>query len=373
MYTAMRNYLFTKRSSVPHAVGLIAGLFVLTLSLSLTGCGKQSLKELLQNEEPGKLHLSPTKANIPVDTTVTVQGKGGFQPYSYEKLSGGGTLDPKTGIFDAPGTADTVTIEVTDYFGEKARGTLEIFKQLRLFYSGAPVSQLTVNLTDLPLDFDAADGLAPYVFSVGGATGSIDAGGLFDATDPGEYTIEVSDSMENSAVATVRVLDIGGPLTIDPEMAYVLIGQTIDFTAYNYDPATYAFSVQAPAAGSITPTTPATYTPPIFEAVDTIVLSDALATVTATVHVLSTDPLPLTISPASFGKDLEYGDVVIFTVSGGLPSYTFWLEYEGSHGTLEQISATQARYEAPNTNTVDWVWVKDTLETKLRVKTKVSD
>ena len=347
-------------------------LVVLGSTLILTGCGELSLNQLLENQEPGELGISPASANLPVDTSVTVRGMGGFQPYAYEKLSGGGSIDPITGIFTAPSASDTVTVEVTDYFGEKAQGTLTIFDQLRLFYSGAQVSHLTVVLSDLPLTFVAVDGVSPYVFSVQGATGSISASGVFDASAPGEYMIEVSDSLENSAVATVNVLDLGGPLTISPEVAYVILGQTTQFTAYNYDPATYAFSVQAPAAGSITATTPATYTPPAFEAVDTIILSDVLATVSATVHVLSADLNPLVISPTSFSEDLVSGQEVLFTVSGGLLPYTFWLEYDGAHGTLEKLSATQARYTAPDANTVDWVWVKDALDTELRVKVKVS-
>ena len=347
-------------------------LVVLGSTLILTGCGELSLNQLLENQEPGELGISPASANLPVDTSVTVRGMGGFQPYAYEKLSGGGSIDPITGIFTAPSASDTVTVEVTDYFGEKAQGTLTIFDQLRLFYSGAQVSHLTVVLSDLPLTFVAVDGVSPYVFSVQGATGSISASGVFDASAPGEYMIEVSDSLENSAVATVNVLDLGGPLTISPEVAYVLVGQTIEFTAYNHTP-NYTFSVQGPTDGSITPdTNPATYTAPADPTVDTIIFSDDLGTVSATVHVLSADLNPLVISPASFSEDLGSGQEVLFTVSGGLLPYTFWLEYDGAHGTLEKLSATQARYTAPDANTVDWVWVKDALDTELRVKVKVS-
>jgi hypothetical protein len=266
-----------------------------------------------------------------------------------------------------------VTIEVTDYFGTKAQGTLKIFTQLKLQESGAQVSHLIVEISSLPLNFSGQGGVPPYEYAVEGDGASIDASGVFTAS-AGEYLVEVSDAIGNSAVASVTVLDVGGPLTIDPEVAYVLLGQTTNFTAFNYDPATFSFSVQAPGTGSITPTAnPATYTPPAFETVETIVLSDVLATVNATVHVLASDPDPLVITPASFDatKPLKYGDEVVFTVSGGLPPYTFWLEYDGAHGTLEQISADQALYTAPDSNTVDWVWVKDALETMLRVKTQV--
>lgn len=347
-------------------------LMIAALALLLTGCGQLSLNQLLQNEDPGELRLSPAGANVPVDSVVDLQGKGGFEPYSYSKLSGGGVIDEQTGTYTAPGTADTVTIEVTDYFGTKSQGILEVFEQLVLLQAGVQVSHLTVALSALPITFTATGGVPPRVFSVEGTGSSIDGSGVFDAPAAGEYLVEVSDSIDNSAVATVTVLDVGGPLTIDPQVAYVLIGQTVDFTAYNYDAATFSFSVQAPASGSITAAVnPATYTPPAFETVDTIVLSDVLDTVTATVHVLTNDPDPLVITPASFSEDLKYGEEVVFTVSGGLQPYTFWLEYDGAHGTLEQISATKARYTAPEANTVDWVWVQDALETMQRVKTKV--
>ncbi|MBN2553684.1 MAG: hypothetical protein JXB06_12985, partial [Spirochaetales bacterium] len=361
---------------------------VLALSLLLAGCGEISLNQLLESEEPGELRLNPASANVPVETVMTVQGKGGFIPYTYAIVDGGtldpDILDPETGVFTAPGEPATVTIEVTDYWGRKAQGTLNVFEQLKLIYSGETASRLTVALADLPLDFDASGGVPDpgYVFSVEGESGttSIDSNGIFSSTDAGQYMVEVSDSIGNSAIATVRVLDINGPLTIDPEVAYVVIGlgNNLQFTAYNYDPDTFEFSVKDPGDGSSTGwfidphTNPATYVEPFSRTVDTIVLSDALDTVAATVHVLWSEPSDLEISPASFNEDLEYGDEVIFTVSGGLPPYEYWLEYDGEHGTLEQFNDTQARYTAPNTNTVDWVYVMDALENKLRVKTKVS-
>jgi hypothetical protein len=358
-----------------------AALAVAALSLTLSGCGELSLNELIENQEPGELKVSPRSATVVIGTVLTLQGTGGFKPYTYAKGSGtgDGDLETKTGKLTATG-AGSLIIEVTDYAGKKAQGTVEIVDQLKILYSGQPVEQLTFALPDTPpleLDFAESGGVGPYVYSVEGPGASIDPGtGEFSTSVEGDFVVDVSDSLGNSAVATVKVLDVGGPLTVSPEVTYVRYGQTVDFTAFNYDPATYSFSVQTPGVGSIDPTANPDvyrYTPPASgeDTQVTIILSDILAEVTATVHILNADPDPLTISPASFGEDLVYGESVVFIASGGLFPYTFWLEYDGAHGTLEQINDNQARYTAPNANTVDWVWVSDALNNIERVKTKV--
>jgi len=354
-----------------------AALMVLGLSLVLTSCGDLSLNTLLENQEPGELHMSPRSTTVVIGTSITLQGYGGFKPYSYAKGlgTGDGDLETKTGVLTTTSTGSLI-IEVTDYFGKEAQGTVEIIIQLKILYAGQPAEQLIFALPDPPpleLDFGHSGGLGPYVYSVEGSGASIDPDtGEFSTSGIGEFIVDVSDSLGNSSVAMVKVLDVGGPLTISPEVTYVLKDDTVVFTAYNYDPLSYSFSVQPPGAGTITSTTPATYTAPSFETVETIVLSDDVTTVTAKVHVLSSDPPPLSISPVSFGENLEYGETVTFTASGGFPPYTFWLEYDGAHGTLVKINDTQALYTAPNANTVDWVWVKDVLGNKERVKTKVS-
>jgi hypothetical protein len=358
-------------------------LLVLGLTLVLSGCGDLSLNQLLENEKPGELQMSPKSATVVIGTSITLQGTGGFEPYSYAKGSGtgDGDLQTDTGVLTAI-SAGSLVIEVIDYFGKEAQGSVEIVNQLMILYGGQPAERLTFALPDPPpleLDFSHSGGSGPYVYSVEGSGASIDPDtGEFSTSVEGEYIVDVSDSLGNSAVALVKVLEVGGPLTISPEVTHVRYGQTVDFTAYNYDPATYSFSVQPPVVGSIGPTANPDvyrYTTPASgpDAVVTIVLADILAEVKATVHVLNADPFPLSISPASFGEDLEYGETVTFTASGGLPPYTFWLEYDGAHGTLEEINGNQALYTAPNANTVDWVWVKDALDSMERVKTKVND
>jgi hypothetical protein len=358
-----------------------ATLIVLALTLVLAGCGQISLNQLLENQEPGELRMTPNSANVSVDTTITLQGNGGFKPYSYTKLpgSGDGDLNSQTGVFKAT-VAGLITIEVSDYFGKQAQGTVEIIEQLQLLYSGNPVSSLTVELSippapPLSLDFTATGGLPPYVFSVEGTGASIDPdSGMFTATDAGEYLVDVSDSRDNSSVARVVVIDPVGPLMISPEITYVQVNDTVTFTAHDGS-APYDFTIDAPTSESGTILSvvdnTATYAAPASPTVDIVRLTDSDTTsVTATVYVLDGDPGPLVLSPLSLG-DLDHGDVVIFTVSGGLPPYTFWLEYDWGHGTLEQINATQARYTAPGFNTTDWVWVKDAVGYRERVKIKV--
>jgi hypothetical protein len=349
-------------------------VLVLGLSLALAGCGELSLIQLLENEDPGDFKLNPSISNVPADTSIAIQGQGGFKPYTYSKVTGLGDLDTKTGVYVASGGAETAEIEATDFFGNRDTVTIVVFNRLTLKVGGEVKSQITIDTT-MSVDFDADGGLAigGYPFYLNGIdTGASPLNGqwTFGPEAPGTYVVEVLDDLENSAIVTVHVILSGGELGIDPTIAYVIHPNTIAFNGINVQgTATYTAT-----AGTFTSNI---YTPPSppYTGVVTVTLIDDFdsESVNATVHVLDSALDPLSISPSSFGEELEYADKVTFTVSGGLPPYTFWLVYDGGHGTLEQISATQALYTAPNFNTVDWVWVKDALDDSIRVKTKVRD
>jgi hypothetical protein len=368
-----------------------SALVILGAIVALAGCGQLSLTQLLENEEPGELGLSPSSARIQVDTAVTIQGKGGFRPYTYGMVEGvgegGGTIDPATGVFDATAEGEVI-LEVTDHIGSKAQGTFEIIRPVQLLYAGEAVSHLTVALADLPLLFDAVDGFPPYVFQVEGEGGSIDP--IDDDTcelnagETGEYQIQVVDERENSSFAIVRIVDPGGPLTVNPEVAYVELvepDRTVEFTVYNYIPfpdpdPPLAVTVEPPGAGTIIGIAEdgneatVAYEAPEFETVVTVRLTDALASVTAIVHVID-DLKQLWISPLWVGG-VEYGDTIIFTAYGGIEPYSFWVEHDDVVvDRIEVIAPNQAVYTAPSFRTTDWVWLEDALGDTRRVRVKV--
>jgi len=344
------------------------------MSLVLAGCGQLSLTQLLENEEPGELRVNLSDANLSVNSKIEIAASGGFKPYTFSLVpSSPGTIESDTGIYTAPPTVttpggfDQVEIEATDYFGRIDLSTLNVFEPLSL-----NIKNITVTTADT-VDFTASGGVAPYSFYLDDVLKVDSSIWTFPASSVGTYIVEVLDDIENSAVAKVEV--VADALAIVPTSAYVLINETTTFSALNPTGA-IIFSVanQGPDTGWFTDpgVTPAQYNAPTAPTTDTVILTDTGTSVTATVHVLASDPDPLVITPSAINDPLSYGEEVVFTVSGGVSPYTFWLEYDGPHGSLEQIAADKARYTAPNANTVDWVWVVDELDTSLRVKVRVN-
>jgi len=352
-------------------------LIVLGVSLVLAGCGQMSLTDLLENEEPGEFRVNLSDANLSVGSTIDISATGGFKPYTFSLVpSSPGTIESDTGIYTAPPTVSTpggfdpVEIEATDFFGRIDLTKLNVFEPLSL-----NIKNITVTTADT-VDFTASGGVAPYSYYLDDVleeVSPVDSSiWTFPASPVGTYIVEVLDDIENSAVAKVEV--IADELAIVPTSAYVVINETTTFSALNPAGAiTFSVANQGPGTGWFTDpgVTPAQYNAPAVPTTDTVILTDTVTSVTATVHVLASDPDPFVITPSAHNP-LGYGDEVVFIVSGGVPPYTFWLEYSDAHGSLEQIAADKARYTAPDANTVDWVWVADELDTSLRVKVRVN-
>jgi hypothetical protein len=531
------------RTSISRGHSLIlytSALIVLGLILLSGGCGNVSLSQLLENEEPGEFRSNPSEANVPSGSTVTIEGHGGFKPYTYRIVTGAGDLDPSSGDYVTPGSTETAQIEVKDSYEQSDISTIRVYSPLSLKINDRILSRITIDNTQT-VDFDADGGSVTtgykyFVDEVLASTNPLDGKWTFAPSSIGTYLVEVRDELENSAVATVEVVradlqitpsntdvyqegtvsfkglnvfgtpvytadpDVGsfapsgndavysapaapftgtvtvtlsdtsqsvaatvevlvpdpGVLAITPANTDVYQGGTVSFKGlnvfgtpvYTADPDVGSFapsgndavytapsapftgtvrvtlsddteSVRAtvqvmemdpgnlaidptaiavfpgesvpftglnvfgdpvytadPDVGSFAPSgNDAVYTAPPtpFTGAITVTLSDNSETVAALVYVSETPPSSPVLSPSSFDEDLEYGDEIIFSVSGGVEPYTFWLEYEGAHGTLEPINGTRARYTAPSANTVDWVWVEDALGATNRVKVKVID
>jgi hypothetical protein len=355
-----------------------AALVALGLSITLSGCGDISLNQLLENEEPGEFRVSPTVAAVPAGSSITIQGNGGIKPYKFEKLSGAGTLHQESGVYDTAGPEVDAEIEVSDSYGRTDTSLITVFAPLKFYANAALVSQISIGDTETVV-FDADGGFVSgkYAYWLDGVPVDpveVDGSGVwtFDPPSVGTYEVEVSDDLENSKRVTV---DVSLALMINPTVAQVQWGNTVSFRGINVaGTAVYTADV---VGGSFAVTgDDAVYTAPPspFTGTVTITLTDnpSGAWVTATLHVLDVDPgtLELLLSPSSV--NLQHGDVQIFEVTGGIPPYYFWMEFDDQHGDLEKTAWNQATYTAPNANTVDWVWVRDDIgTTPTRAKTKV--
>lgn len=370
-----------------------AALVLLGFGLLLSGCGDLSLNMLLENEEPGELRASPGAAAVPTGSVVTIKAQGGFKPYTYEKVSGSGDFEVvgSTGVYKAPNFAEpNVEFQVTDSFGRTDTSKIEVIAPLKLQVNNEEVARITIVDTDPtaafavdPVEFDAVGGkvAGKYTYFENGS--QIDAADIvgaghwsFTPSEADTYQIEVFDDLDNSDLVTVTVIDViaGGELAISPTESQVEQGKTVSFSGINVR----GKAVYTATEGSFNGTSPDdTYTAPLspFTGAVTVTLTDDATgdSVTATVNVVDVDPasLELVLSPSS--ADLKIGDEMVFSVSGGISPYTFWLR-PGSKGKLEKISETGALYTAPlSGNANDQIWVADDVGTppvsaRVRVK-----
>lgn len=363
------------------AVCLFALVWVLPAA-ALIGCGGLSLDGLLGAEDPGEFTVQPANGYVSLEAELDIHAQGGWRPYRYEKLSGVGTVDPDTGVYTAPPDTiggDTAEIQVMDYLDQLALTTVHVFAALTL-----DKSNVTLRESDPPVSFDADGGIPDYYHYVDGETPhrSTNSTGLFDfdpaAEGAGVHTIEIVDSIGNIVAATVTV--VAAQLAIRPSAAWVLDNQTLDYTALNAG--TALFSVDTVGGGSIAPLTGTTarYTPPAGVVAQTAVTVRLIDTapepdewVTATVYVFpaAIPPSPLTITPAVLDP-VPWGAEVGFTASGGVRPYAFTQDMaDGIYGALVQSGST-ALYTAPEANTVDWVWLTDTVGATVKVKVRVA-
>jgi hypothetical protein len=338
-------------------------LIVLGLSLSLAGCGQLSLTQLLENEEPGELSISPTNAIIPEAGMLDVSGTGGFKPYTYENKGTIGTIDAATGEFIAPssvsGNYENTEIEVTDSLGSKAETIITVFAPISLSPAvktieegdtvnftasgGVPAPDYNFYINSNPDPEDSTLGSWSHTFSI-----------------EGTYVVEAADSLGSSAIATITVVAAGGELAIEVADTWVLTGGSITVTAIN-STGSHSFSTDPPDEGTFDDATAmtTTYHAPDTETVVTIKLEDSGAnTATVEIHVVDSAPNPLAF-PTSITVLVNEKEKQL-TAIGGIEPHTFWLVGEGSLSP-HPVQENRIRYNAPSFPTTAYVWVQDAL------------
>jgi plastocyanin len=356
----------------------------IALGLILTGCGDISLNQLLENQEPGELSISPTDAYIPASGTLDISGKGGFKPYMYQNKGTLGSVDPQTGEYTAPfsvaGDYETTDIEVSDSFGTTASTTITVFRPIEL----SPVAK-TIRAGDTVIF--VANGGVPhtsegYYFSINGSVPESDDDGIWE-TDPftagGVYTVEVADSLGNTAISTITA---DGSMAIDAEQNWVVQGtgpySSTILTAINQtSPHIFSTEPLGPPSevgwlfvDSFSPYFPYTYDEtaiyhaPDSEAVVTIQLTDWVGNIaTVDIHVLSAPPEPLVFPTA---VTVLIDEVVQLTASGGIEPHTFSLVGAGALSP-HPVQEYRIRYHAPDFPTTALICVEDALGRQAKV------
>jgi hypothetical protein len=362
-----------------------AVLILLELILVLAGCGDISLNQLLENQEPGEFTVNPRVVNLEVGKELALSASGGFKPYQFVWVSGPNPddLDTEKGIYKAPdsigGSTESVVLKGVDYFNAEIETQITVHNSLTLNKTTHTMKETET------FDFDPIGGIGPFAFTLNGA---IDPSlnfwtGWFDPAGPGIYIVEVTDSIDNMAMARVTVLEEGTALAIDPLAANVVIdGPSVTFTAVNSSP-TPSFS-RDPAIGDWnTSGVQATFSvsSPESPQIVMIILEDGGETVTAQANIVASDPGPLYVVPPPYkpGYKIDRESGLIFTVSGGVRPYDVGIldkEYYGQpFGTLEilppELASQRVIYHAPNRAVNIWITFDDSAGAYKEVKIKV--
>jgi hypothetical protein len=154
------------------------------------------------------LLIDPTSKTLLANDTFTFTASGGQSPYTFSVLPpASGSIDPGTGEYTAPGTADTDTVRVIDALSATSDATVTI----------AGIGPLTISpaTATVPVNgvqsFSANGGLPPYTFSVLAGGGNINASsGLYTAPSAtGAVTIRVTDLLSATDEASVTISGSG--------------------------------------------------------------------------------------------------------------------------------------------------------------------
>ncbi|GEM_PF-1011656 len=257
------------------------------------------------------VQITPNHMALLKENTLSILASGGKPPYTFSVVSGPGTIDGKTGLFQATEVLGEVLVRATDTLGNFAEGTVQVYDQLLI----EPVlSEITVGES---LSFSANGGQEPYRFSIlsGDQNGTLNLNsGLFVASMiAGVVKVQVIDALEQTSEATLKV---SPELIIEPAIVTLTTGSTQQFKATG-GVAPYLYTLTA-GSGEISNT--GLYTAPAASGAATVQVTDAggrIATAEITINGA------LTVIPES--ADLLYNQSQVYSVSGGIGPYTFSL------------------------------------------------
>jgi len=350
-------------------------LMIISLGLVSSGCSDISLFTLLSNEQEGEFALDDEIVNVREGEEYQVSARGGFLPYTYSIISGGGSIDSQSGLFSAPvGVSGYLEVEIECFDRFDTRDTTKI-RVFQILSADRNSFSTRVGAANEPVS--VSGGVGDYTISA--ILGKIyDAGGTAEigtGTGPafsfqykapavkGTDFITVTDELNNSLSITVEVLPPeGSELELFPSFMILKPGDpdsTFDVFGGigGDDPDYFSFELEAGSDGSLV-------LPPMYNSVDSrwevtyqVPAGDGSAVLTVAnrnpvtlelygqvssdIYVMTEDPPALEIKP-SFRLSFS-GRELSFTAAGGIPPYEFAIISGG--GSLEQVSATEAVLE----------------------------
>lgn len=193
----------------------------------------------------GPLAISPKTGTLQNGNQMTFTAEGGSGVgYTFSIVSGGGTIDPVSGLYTATSTG-TKVIQVTDSNNNTDTATIVAFDPLEI----TPANIMVV--AENTVQFNVSGGFPPYSYAVTLGNGTINSSGLFTAANiAGNSTITVTD--DNGSTVTASVTTVLA-LTLSPTTLVLPVYSSHTFTAAGGN-APYSFDITS-GGGSLNSTT----------------------------------------------------------------------------------------------------------------------
>lgn len=250
----------------PFSVKIPRLLLACALIAAAAGC-RPSFNRGLDGES-GKvatpLSLTPNLKSLYAGQVFAFNALGGLPPYTYQLVSGGGTIDPSSGHLSTSQTSGTVVVRVTDLLGNQAEVTALVSSLLTapagLSYSPASPYSFRKDLAVTPLRPVQASGHLADTYSVtpalpagltlDPATGVISGAPTVTAAQA-NYQVTAANSIGSTqATLSIEVLDAGFTIATPTEGRGVNAHQVFSGACTNGTPVTLSYSTDASGPAS---------------------------------------------------------------------------------------------------------------------------
>ncbi|MBV2169239.1 MAG: hypothetical protein KUL82_11095, partial [Bdellovibrio sp.] len=179
---------------------IVIAILILS-SVVFTGCGNFML-DLKSMQTKNALKVGDgTQNELIIGDTQQINPVGGSGGYVFTIVSGGGTIDPETGVFTAPTTPGVTQIEIKDSSGNSIVFEVVVQPSLSFALNAPTIAENNV------FDFEASGGVAPLTYSLVAGGGTIDSStGLYTPNGyVGSAIVKVTDAVGHILINTITI------------------------------------------------------------------------------------------------------------------------------------------------------------------------